>query len=240
MNTRMRTMTLFSAVLIVATLVGLSWAHDGSNGRLAKVELLAPENNDHAGIDGRGWFIDLAVRYKVPLAKSGFTLNADNEPGFQLTGPNAPATANYPAGIHDNVRPLPGSFSPGKDDRLPNLIVLVSTAGVGARSCQNLANLFNLLGVADLSADRTEIRDTWIVSASNFGVNTKSTVFVAVADDLNKDGILNDAPAELPDADGNGICDDKDLEALGVASNIAKADFFINGPVDLTGVPVVQ
>jgi hypothetical protein len=43
----------------------------------------------------------------------------------------------------------------------------------------------------------------------------------------------------LPDADGNGLCDNKDLEAFGIASNIEKADFFINGPVDLTGVPVV-
>ncbi len=32
---------------------------------------------------------------------------------------------------------------------------------------------------------------------------------------------------------------DHDLKAFGIASNIEKARFFINGPVDLTGVPVV-
>ncbi len=240
MNKRIRTTAVICAALVTLAFSGASSAHNNdNNARLVKVEMFAPANGDHVGIEGKGWFVDLAIDLKVPLAKSGFTLNADNEPGFQLTGPNAPATTNYPAGVHNNVRPFPGVFAAGKDDRFPGLIVLISTSTVGAGSCQNLANLFNLVGVTDLGKDQTEIWNTWIIGGPNFGVNTQSTIYVAVADDLNKDGIFNDAPNVLPDADGNGLCDNKDLEAFGIASNIQKADFFINGPVDLTGVPVV-
>lgn len=89
------------------------------------------------------------------------------------------------------------------------------------------ANLFNLTGVTDVEADSTEIWDTWIVGAPNFGVNTASTVYAAVAADHNGDGVYNDAPAVVPDADGDGTCDARDLEAFGLASNIA-ASFFIN------------
>jgi len=179
--------------------------------RPVDVKMFAPVSGDHVGLGGRGWFVDLAIGFDTPLANTGFT-------DFQLTGP---------AG-HNNIAPMPGTFSPGVDDRLPGLIVLVSTTAGGAKSCQNVANLFNLTGVTDLSADTTEIWDTWIVGAPNFGVNTESTVYAAVAADLNGDGIFNDAPAVVPDANGDGICDRKDLKAFGLASNIAKAKFFIN------------
>lgn len=191
-----------------AAVPGLSVAAEE---KAAQIKMFAPKNGDRAGVGGRGWFVDLAVRFDVPLANTGFAAP-------QLTGP----------GAHANAAPFPGTFSPGPDDRLPGLIVLVSTATIGAQSCQNVANLFNLTGVTDAEASATEIWDTWIVGAPNFGVNTASTVLAAVAADANADGIYNDAPLVVPDADGNGICDEKDLKALGIASNIAKAKFFIN------------
>ena len=175
------------------------------------VKMFAPAQGDHAGIGGRGWFVDLAVNYDKPLANTGFS-------GFQLTGP---------AG-HNNVAPMPGTFSAGADDRLPGLVVLLSTTIVGAGSCQNIANLFNLTGVTNADAETTELWDTWIVGAPNFGVNTASTIYVAVVNDLNGDGIYNDAPNVIADSNGDGVCDKKDLKALGVVSNIAKAEFFIN------------
>lgn len=181
------------------------------------VKMFAPQNGDRVGLGGKGWFVDLELDYAVDsVAQTGFT-----EP--QLTGP----------GAHNNTAPFPGAFSAGADDRMPGLIVLVSTAAFGARSCQNVANLFNLTGLTNVepsldNPSRVSIWDTWIVGAPNFGVNTMSTVYVAVAADLNGDGIFNDAPAVLPDADGNGFCDEKDLKAFGVASNIRKARFFIN------------
>ncbi|WP_455218321.1 hypothetical protein [Kaarinaea lacus] len=194
------------------------------------VEMFAPERNHRVGIGGRGWFVDLEIEYQVPLAQSGFTLNALNEPGFQLTGPAA----------HSNIPPMPGTFSAGQDERIPGLIVLLSTTSIGAGSCQNLANLFNLTGVTDLSRDETELWDTWIVGAPLFGVDTESRVYVAVADDLNNDGIYNDAPNVVPDANADGKCDHRDLKQLGLASNIESTRFYINGEISLDGVPVVE
>jgi len=175
-----------------------------------KIKMFAPENGDRVGVNGFGWFVDLKIEFDVPLPQTGFT-------GLQLTGPLT----------HNNVEPFRGTFSPGQDDRLPGLIALVSTATIGAKSCQNVANLFNMTGVTNREASKTEIWDTWIVGAPLFGRHTESTVHVAVAADKNVDGIYNDAPAVLPDADGNGECDAKDLKAYGLASNIRKATFLI-------------
>lgn len=184
-----------------------------------KVELFSPAPGDRAGIGSKGWFVDLAARYNGGLGVTGFT-------GEQLTGPAA----------HNNVAPFPGTFSAGQDDRLPGLIVLDSTtqtknpdgtptnlAGPG----QNLANLFNLTGVTDRSRTSTEIWDTWIVGAPLFGHNTRSTVYVAVAADKNHDGVYNDAPATVPDADHDGDVDARDLERFGIASNVASSSFTI-------------
>lgn len=179
--------------------------------RLAEVKMFAPTNGQRAGVGGFGWFVDLAVEFDTPLERTGFT-------GLQLTGP----------GVHNNALPMPGTFSPGRDDRMQGLIVLVSTATIGAQSCQNVANLFNMTGVTHRDASKTEIWDTWIVGAPVFGVNVESTVYAAVAADRNRDQILNDAPNVVPDADGNGVCDEQDLKAFGLASNIRKASFFIN------------
>ena len=60
--------------------------------------------------------------------------------------------------------PLPRRLlAPGVDEKLPGLIVLLSTSTVGARNAQNLANLFNLTGFTNQKTN--EIWDTWIVGA---------------------------------------------------------------------------
>jgi len=199
------------AVALVAACFTPVSAQADDDSRPIEIKMFAPENGHRVGIGGRGWFVDLELEFDTPLANTGFD-------GFQLTGP----------ADHNNIPPFPGTFSVGADDRLPGLIVLVSTTTVGAMSCQNVANLFNLTGVTDLAPTSTEIWDTWIIGAPNFGVNTESEVLVAVAKDHNGDGVFNDAPNVLPDADGNGVCDKKDLKAFGLASNIEKARFFIN------------
>ena len=154
----------------------------------------------------------MAIQYSnTTLEQTGFST-------FQLTGPMA----------HNNIAPFPGTFSAGTDDRLPGLIVMLSTTSVGAMSCQNIANLFHLTGVSNVTEDEIEIWDTWLIGAPNFGVNTDSKIYVAVAADTNGDGVYNDAPNVVPDSNGDGVCDAKDLRALGLASNIAKARFFIN------------
>ena len=125
----------------------------------------------------QGFFVDLAVRYPS-LAASG----AD----FQLTGP----------ATHQNQAPFPAAFAPGVDEKLPGLIVLLSTTTIGAKNAQNLANVFNLTGFTNQKTN--EIWDTWIVGTPSFGKNVRSVLRVAVAADKNKDGIYNDAPAVVP------------------------------------------
>src|SRR5215471_5354819 len=73
-----------------------------------KVNVLAPRMGDVVGKASKGFLVDLAVQYPS-LASSG----ADD----QLTGPAS----------HQNQAPFPGAFSPGVDEKIPGLIVLLST-----------------------------------------------------------------------------------------------------------------
>jgi hypothetical protein len=187
----------------------------GTDSGSAHVTVFAPDGGDNAGIGGKGWFVDMRVDYKGGLAASGFTHE-------QLTGP----------GGHNNIAPFPGTFSTGRDDRLPGVVVLTSTtnstlpgfSGPGT----NLANLFNLTGVTDRSGGQAQIWDTWIVGAPIAGSNVDSVLTVAVVADLNHDGILNDAPNVVTDQNGDGRVDQLDLQLLGVASNIETVHFHIN------------
>jgi hypothetical protein len=172
-----------------------------------KVQVFAPRSGDTVGKASKGFFVDLAVRYPS-LASSG----AD----FQLTGP----------GIHANQPPFPGAAAPGADEKLPGLIVLLSTSTVGAKNAQNLANLFNLTGFTNQKTN--EIWDTWIVAAPLFGENVDSVLRVAVAADKNKDGVYNDAPAVVPDANRDGRINAVDLKAFGLASDIVTVPFRIS------------
>ena len=193
---------------------------DDSDGRPVDIDVLAPAGGDNAGIMGAAWFVDLEIDYPATgadgLKASGFT-----KP--QLTGP----------GVHNNVAPMPGTFSTGKDDRLPGLVVLTSTTtGVPAGTLNpgtNLANLFNLTGVTNRTADETEIWDTWIVGAPIAGKDVDTVLTVAVVDDLDGNGVYDDAPATVTDLNHDGRVDAKDLKALGVASNIETVKFHING-----------
>jgi len=207
-----RTM-LTALVLVALAAVVVATATAAANGRASKnapspvqVEVFAPRTGDVAGKQSKGFFVDLALRYPS-LAASG----AD----FQLTGPAA----------HQNQAPFPGGFAAGVDEKLPGLIVLLSTTTVGAKNAQNLANLFNLTGFTNQKTN--EIWDTWIVGAPSFGKNVHSVLRVAVAADKNKDGIYNDAPAVVPDANHDGRINAVDLQAYGVASNIAVVPFEI-------------
>jgi hypothetical protein len=207
--------TLFTALFLVAlaAVVGAT-ASAATNGKKAskkavspvQVQVFAPRTGDVAGKQSKGFLVDLALRYPS-LAASG----AD----FQLTGPTT----------HQNQAPFPGTFSAGVDEKVPGLIVLLSTTTVGAKNAQNLAGLFNLTGFTNQQTN--EIWDTWIVGAPSFGKNVRSVLRVAVAADKNHDGIYNDAPAVVPDSNHDGRINAVDLEAYGIASNIAVVPFEI-------------
>jgi hypothetical protein len=182
-----------------------------------RIEVFAPERGANAGANGFGWFVDMEVDFLGKnLQQAGFS-------GLQLTGP----------GVHANAAPFPGAFSTGRDDRMPGLVVLTSTtnntrpgfSGPGT----NLAGLFNLTGITNRDSKETELWDTWIVGAAIAGQDVNTTLTVAVIDDLNHDGIYNDAPDVVPDLNNDGRIDAQDLKLLGVASNIVTVPFRING-----------
>ena len=207
--------TLLTALSLVVLAAVVAVSATAANGMRAskkansavQVEVFSPRTGDVAGKESKGFFVDLALRYPS-VAASGA--------GFQLTGPAA----------HQNQAPFPGAFAAGADEKLPGLIVLLSTTTVGARNAQNLANLFNLTGFTNQKTN--EIWDTWIVGAPSFGKNVRSVLRVAVAADKNKDGIYNDAPAVVPDSNHDGRINALDLKAYGVASNIATVPFEIH------------
>jgi hypothetical protein len=210
-----RTRTLFMSLSVVAFAVAAAAGGTAAAGRYpstkkdqpVKLQVFAPRPGDTAGKASKGFFVDLAAQFPS-LASSG----AD----FQLTGP----------GTHQNQPPLPGAAAPGVDEKLPGLIVLLSTSTVGARNAQNLAGLFNLTGFTNQKTN--EIWDTWIVAAPLFGRNVTSVLRVAVAADKNKDGIYNDAPAVVPDANHDGRINAIDLKAFGLASDIVTVPFRIS------------
>lgn len=179
------------------------------SGKGVKVEVFAPENNHAAGRGASGFFVDLEAEFPTGVAATGAK--------EQLTGPS----------VHQNAPPFPGAFNAGQDESFPGLIVLLSTAEIGAGPGQNLAGLFNLTGFTDRQPDSTEVWATWIVGDSLFGEG-ESTAYVAVATDKDKNGVFDDAPSAVPDADGDGDVDKKDLKAFGVASNIEEVPFVIN------------
>lgn len=196
---------------------GAAAGQDRSHDNPVDIQVFAPDQGADAGIAGTGWFVDMEVDFTdTGLAGTGFN-------GLQLTGP----------GGHNNIPPAPGAFGTGRDDKMPGLVVLTSTttdklpgfSGPGT----NLAGLFNLTGVTNRTPEETELWDTWLVGAPVAGSDVDTVLTVAVVDDLNHDGIYNDAPNVVTDTNGDGRIDRRDLRALGVASNIVQVPFHING-----------
>ena len=175
-----------------------------------KLKVFAPAEDDVAGVGSSGFLVDLAAEFPGDLASTGASP--------ELTGP----------GAHQNAAPFPGTFSPGADkDHFPGLVVLLSSTRIGAGAGQNVANLFNIIGVTNRSATGTEIWGTWIIGARNaFGVEgqqTPSTLFVTVVD--------GQAPDAVQDMDGDGAINNKDLKLMGYRplARGRTVDFTVNG-----------
>jgi len=119
-------------------------------------------------------------------------------------------------------------ISAGHDPSFPGLVVLLSNSKVGAGPNQNVANLFNMVGVTDRSdADETYIWATWIIGAPNkfgtVGMIEDARLTIAIVD-----GIMPDV---VQDMDSDGKFTKKDLRRMGytVISNVKHIDFQVNG-----------
>lgn len=194
-------------IMVLAGLVLVATANADS--KSAKIRVLTPRSGDVAGVNSRGFLVDLAVRFEGDLADTGAAL--------ELTGP----------GAHANTGPFPGDFSAGADPSFPGLVVLLSSGKVGAGPGQNLANLFNIVAVTNRKDGETEVWATWIIGAPNLfgtvGELEESELFVAVVDGM--------APNAVTDMDGDGDFDKRDLKNMGyqVISNSRTVDFVVNG-----------
>ena len=207
------TRKLIAGALVTTTAMGGANSIGGASrsDREAQIRVWVPRSSDVAGVGNKAFFIDMSIRYKhSDLLGAGFT-------SPQLTGP----------GAHQNLPPFPKPGTIGHDESIPNLVVLLGGTTFGAKRGQNLAGLFNLTGVTNREDDEVELWDTWIVGAPAFGTG-RSTLRVAVVDDLDHNGILDDAPDTVADSNGDGNIDNKDLVALGLASGVREVTFTIN------------
>jgi len=212
---RASTFAVLAALLLTVWTLA-STAEAGS----VELEVFAPKDGTLAGVEGRGWLVDLRARFDgaVDCVEAAGQVNCEIA-SLELTGP----------GVHANAAPFPGSFGTGHNPSFPSLVVLLSSRGPAASfgPGTNLSNLFNIIAVTDRTDDETEIWATWIIGAkNNFGVVgqlTPSRLFVAVVDGL--------APNVVEDKNGDGIFDEKDLELMGfnVISHVVKRDFIVNG-----------
>ncbi|WP_433251901.1 hypothetical protein ACQPYK_06825 [Streptosporangium sp. CA-135522] len=201
---------LGAALTISATATVPALADDtaASGKRTAQVWVHSPKAGSATALEGAAWMVELSVRYRDGLKGAGWS-------GPQLTGPNGGT----------------GTFGPGKDDKLPGLVVLLSTTTGFSGPGTNLANLFNVTGLAQRGRTGGEVTiwDSWLVGKPLFGKDTASVLTVAVVGDLDGNGVLDDAPDVVRDADGDGRIDARDLRELGVTSNIAEVPFRISG-----------
>jgi hypothetical protein len=207
------TRKLIAGALVTATALGGAHSVAGarSSNREAEIKVWVPREGDVAGVGNKAFFVDMSIRYKhSDLLGAGFT-------SPQLTGP----------GTHQNLPPFPKPATIGHDESVPNLVVLMDGATVGAKQGQNLAGLFNLTGVTNRENDEVELWDTWMIAAPAFGTG-RTTLRVAVVDDLNHNGVLDDAPDVVADSNGDGVINSTDLRALGLASGVREVSFTIN------------
>ncbi|WP_433420932.1 hypothetical protein ACQP1V_09280 [Microtetraspora malaysiensis] len=81
----------------------------------------------------------------------------------------------------------------------------------------------------DKAGNAVKLWDSWLVGKPLFGKDVRSMLTVAVVGDLNRNGVLDDAPDTVKDLNGDGRVDAKDLRKLGVTSNITEVPFHITG-----------
>lgn len=200
------------------------------------VQFYSPLPRSVVGVGGRFYIVAINIITSDPrlVAYPEISIN----PVVRINATHAVAfTANYTArGPVDGVSigAGPPVFGFGKNEALPGLVVLFNNtpAAMGGPG-RNLANLFQFTGFQDKLdlGGRTIyrfIQTIWIVGAPAWCGWTKA--IAAVIDDRDGNGSLDDALDAVSDVNGDGVIDERDLAAIGVASNIASVIFYVPCP----------
>lgn len=207
-------MKFYKSLAAAAALVGLTNAQNVPS----KVTILTPLNGGSVGVQGAKWMIDVVVEFSPPKSSATASSSSVATTSAQAQAPSPVSSGGYrrrsvnDAGFFPFLNsPNLTSFKPGPDIAAPGFVCLVNTS---SDPTQNFGGVFQLNAITDSDAQGNilEAYFSWYVGAANFGSNvfSETTVFF-----LN-----GPAPAKYtadPKTDPN------------VISNVAVADFFING-----------
>lgn len=231
------------ALAAVAVIVSLSilWlgstiAAQSPEARPLIVQFYSPLQGSSVGVGGRFYLVAVNVFSADPrlVAYPEISIN----PTVRINATLVVAfTSNYTArGPVEGVSAGAGApvFGLGKNEALPGLVVIFNNTppALGGPG-RNLANLFQFTGFQDRLdiGGRTVYRyvqTVWQVGAPLWCGWTKAVA--AIVADKNDNGLLDDAPDTLPDLNGDGVVDERDLALFGVASNIAVVTFYVPCP----------
>ncbi|MDT7888910.1 MAG: hypothetical protein RQ885_08040 [Desulfurococcales archaeon] len=200
------------------------------------VQFYSPLPRSVVGVGGRFYIVAINIITSDPRLAAYPEVSIN--PTVRINATHLVAfTANYTArGPVDGVSigAGPPVFGLGKNEALPGLVVIFNNtpAALGGPG-RNLANLFQFTGFQDKLefGGKTVyrfIQTVWIVGAPAWCGWTKA--IAAIIGDRDGNGLLDDAPDSVPDVNGDGVVDERDLAALGVASNIASVVFYVPCP----------
>ncbi len=156
-----------------------------------KLTVFAPGPGDVSGVAGADVIVDLALD-----AAPGHNDQLVGQPRF--------------------IDPTDPAFGPGPSPAVPGLVVLLSTTKAFDGPQTNLANLFQLTGIATINGNQKEVWTTWLVGKPIAGVDVDTVLTTFV--------VSGAAPKVVP----------TDLSTLSILSNVVTVKFHIAGP----GIPL--
>ncbi|GAC1445005.1 MAG: hypothetical protein NVSMB52_05060 [Chloroflexota bacterium] len=152
-----------------------------------KLTVVAPGQGDISGVAGANVIVDIALD-----AAPGHNDQLVGQPRF--------------------IAPTDPAFGPGANPAVPGLVVMFSTTKAFDGPQTNLANLFQLTGIATINGNQKEIWTTWLVGKPIAGVDVDTVLTTFV--------VSGTAPKVVP----------VDLSTLTILSNVVTVKFHIAGP----------
>ncbi len=226
-------LTIFlSGILIFSSMVV------AADSEKVRIRVFTPLEDDLAGVNSRGFVVDLRFKFTGDLESTGVTVT---EPEEETEEDEEDEEEGSIIGVDCAAKD--SEF--GANPNFPGLVVLLSSSKVGAGAGQNLANLFDFIGVSHRNQEdesgtendargttSTHIWTTWyVITEDEFGTVGEiepSTLFVAVVDGTAFD---LETPDIVEDMNDDGKLTRKDLKRMGyrVISEVQLVKFDVNG-----------